>query len=245
MAEVPNLGFKHGNEIILNPMEKPYAIANLPWPDFSDLNIDRYLFDKKPLCFIMTSRGCPHRCTFCSVHQTFGKVFRRRRVEDIASEIKQRYDQGYRVFDFEDDNLTFDRKDFIELMLLINKKIPLENVRFVAMNGISYMNLDHEILRLMTATGFTSLNISLVSANPDTLKKVRRPHTIEKFLEVVYCAHDLGLDTVCYQIVGMPYETLDDMVLTMTFLAKLPALMGVSIFYLSPGCAMAEEFDLT
>ncbi|MBN2062172.1 MAG: B12-binding domain-containing radical SAM protein [Deltaproteobacteria bacterium] len=242
MSEVPNLGFKHEGKIILNPMSNPPDITVLPWPDFSDFPVNRYLFEKKPLCFIMTSRGCPHHCTFCSVHKTFGKVFRRRTTEDIISEIKERYGQGYRVFDFEDDNLTFDRKDFYNLLLRLKTEIPLEDARFVAMNGISYMSLDYELLEMMKSIGFKSLNLSLVSANVETLLKVQRPHTVGKFLEVVRSAHDLGFDTVCYQILGLPSENLDDIIRTMTLLASLPVLIGVSIFYLVPGCAISREF---
>jgi radical SAM superfamily enzyme YgiQ (UPF0313 family) len=240
--EVPNLGFKNDGKIILNPTDKPYDLTDLPWPDFSDFPVNRYLFVKRPLCFIMTSRGCPHHCTFCSVHQTFGTVFRRRTIEDIISEIKERYGQGYRVFDFEDDNLTFDRKDFYSLLLRLKREIPLEGVRFVAMNGISYMSLDRKLLEMMKEVGFKSLNLSLVSSNTDTLSRIHRPYTIEKFLGIVRCAHDLGLNMVCYQILGLPYEDLDDMTRTMSLLATLPVLIGASIFYLIPGCAMSMEF---
>lgn len=240
---VPNLGFKRDAQSVLNPMEKPYDLIDLPWPDFSDFPLNRYLFKKRPLCFVMTSRGCPHQCTFCSVHQTFGKGFRKRTAEDIVSEIKERYLQGYRVFDFEDDNLTFDKKDFKSLLSQLMSAILIKDVRFTAMNGISYMSLDRGILELMRVAGFKSLNLSLVTANADTLAKIRRPHTVEKFLEVVRHAHDLGFDMVAYQILGLPDEALDDMIETMTLLAGLPVLIGVSIFYRVPGCAMTQEYD--
>jgi radical SAM superfamily enzyme YgiQ (UPF0313 family) len=104
------------------------------------------------------------------------------------------------------------------------------------------MSLDREILERMKTVGFKSLNLSLVTANAESLSRVRRPHTIDKFLNIVRHAHELELNMVCYQILGLPYETLEDMITTMRLLATLPVLMGVSIFYLVPGCAMAGEF---
>lgn len=243
---VPNLGFKHHGEPALNPMTENFPVDDLPFADFSDLRPDRYLFEKKPLCFITTSRGCPHQCTFCSVHLTFGEKFRRRSTESVVSEIKRRYTEGYRVFDFEDDNLSFSRQDLKAILDALIAAFAPNDLRLVAMNGISYLSLDREILGLMKKAGFRSLNISLVSANADVLARLKRPHTLNKYLEVVNQAYDLGLDMVSYQILGIPYENLDDMIHTMALMASLPVLIGASIFYLTPGCPIAREFpDMT
>jgi radical SAM superfamily enzyme YgiQ (UPF0313 family) len=242
LAQVPNLGFKRNGERILNPIADNFPLDQLPVADFSDLSPARYLFDRKPLCFITTSRGCPHQCTFCSVHSTFGEKFRRRSPENVLSEIRQRYSEGYRVFDFEDDNLSFSREDLKAILSALIAEFPTNDLRLVAMNGISYLSLDREILELMKKAGFRSLNISLVSANADVLTRLKRPHTLSKYLDVVNQAHGLGFDIVSYQILGIPYETMDDMVDTMSLMASLPVLIGASIFYLTPGCPITAEF---
>jgi len=246
MDDVPNLGFKRNAEIILNPMGNPHDLRDLAWADFSDLPLNRYRLDNRPLCFITTSRGCPHKCTFCSVHLTFGEGFRTRTVEDVIMEIKKRYDDGYRVFDFEDDNLSFNRDYFRELLNRLICLFPEHNIKLVAMNGISYMSLDFEILGLMKRAGFSGLNLSLVSSKAETLKRYRRPHTLDKYIGIIDNARSLGFDIVTYQILGLPGESLDDMIDTMALLAGLPVLIGVSIFYLTPGSPAALEFpDMT
>jgi radical SAM superfamily enzyme YgiQ (UPF0313 family) len=242
MKEVPNLGFKHDLKLILNPMGEAHVLEDLPWADFSDLKTDRYSLDGRPLCFITTSRGCPHECAFCSVHRTFGDKFRTRSLDDITLETSKRYLDGYRVFDFEDDNLSFKRQFFKDLLTRLISLFPSGDIRLTAMNGISYMSLDSELLELMKRAGFTSLNLSLVSSNESTLKKYRRPHTVKKFVEVVDRAHSTGFDVVAYQILGLPLETLKDMIETMALLVRLPVLIGVSIFYLTPGSPIAGEF---
>jgi radical SAM superfamily enzyme YgiQ (UPF0313 family) len=242
LDRVPNIGFKRNGRSVLNPMAENFPLDELPIADFSDLSPDRYLFERKPLCFITTSRGCPHQCTFCSVHLTFGDKFRRRSPENVLSEIRQRHSEGYRVFDFEDDSLSFSRDDLKTLLNALIAEFPVNVPRLVAMNGISYLSLDREILDLMKTAGFRNLNISLVSANADVLARLKRPHTLSKYLDVVKQAHALGFDVVSYQILGLPYETLDDMVGTMALMAILPVLIGASIFYLTPGCPIAQEF---
>jgi len=244
LEQVPNLGFKKKGAPVLNPLETNYALDDLPLADLSDLPVTRYLIDKQPLCFLSTSRGCPHRCTFCSVHLTFGKEFRMRSVPNIISEIRQRYFDGYRVFDFEDDNLSFDKARFKKLLKGLISDSQGKDLRFMAMNGISYLSLDRETLQLMKKARFTHLNLSLVSAEEKVLRRVERPHTIPKYLEVVDQAHSLGFEIVSYQILGLPYETLEEMIGTMALMASLPVLIGASIFYLTPGAPMATQFPV-
>jgi radical SAM superfamily enzyme YgiQ (UPF0313 family) len=240
---VPNLGYKKHGQPVLNPCRENFEIETLPFPDLSDLPQDHYLFEKKPLCFIITSRGCPYRCAFCSVHKTFGHKCRRRSAASILAEIRQRYDEGYRVFDFEDDNLTFDRKEMIELCEELIRTFPQKDIQLLAMNGVCYWTLDSNILKLMRQAGFTHLNLSLVSTNTALLKTVQRPNPLKKYRRVVKKAVALGFKVVAYQILGLPGDTLSSMIKTLCFNAKLPVLLGASPFYLIPRSPIARHFS--
>lgn len=242
LDHVAGLGFKRDGKIILIDPGENYPLEELPHPDISDFARDRYLFEKKPVSFVITSRSCPHRCTFCSVHKTFGFKFRRRRSSDVLSEILNRYESGVRVFDFEDDNLTYYREEMRKLCLELIAAFPQKDVQFVAMNGISYLSLDTELLGLMKEAGFTHLNLALVSSDTAVRETTKRPHTIEKYLEVVAEASRLGFHIVSYQILGLPNETLASMIQTLTFNAQQPVLMGASLFYLTPRSPIARDF---
>jgi radical SAM superfamily enzyme YgiQ (UPF0313 family) len=242
LEAIPNFGFKRQGHAILNDMEENYPLEALPCPDFSDLDKDLYRCRGRRLCFITTSRGCPHRCAFCSVQTTFGQVYRRRSPEKVLAEIRARFGEGYRIFDFEDDHLTFHREDFKRILEAIVHDFPQGDLELLAMNGLSYLSLDANLLTLMARAGFRHLDLSLVSANREVVKALRRPHSLEKFLDVVALAHGLGFRMVSYQILGLPMETAEDMVNTMALLANLPVLIGASVFYLSPGCPLAKTF---
>ena len=243
LDDVPNLGYKAGGRMILNPVAPNYPLDALPLADFSDLRAERYLHEKSPICFVTTSRGCPHQCTFCSVHTTFGTGYRARDPEAVLRELTTRYSEGYRVFDFEDDNLSFDRNRFRALLDGIRETFTGKDVRFFAMNGLSYLSLDRELLGEMRAAGFTELNLSLVSGAASTLSDLNRPHRSVRFLEVIEAAAALGFHIVSYQILGLPMENRDQMVETMALLSRLPVRIGASIFYLTPGSALSVAFQ--
>ncbi len=241
--KAPNLGYKKNGRLILNPRKENFPIEAIPFPDLSDLPQHHYLFEKKPLCFIITSRGCPYRCAFCSVHKTFGHQCRRRSAAHILAEIRERYAQGYRVFDFEDDNLTFDRQEMTAVCEELIRAFPKKDIQLLAMNGVCYWTLDLKILKLMRRAGFTHLNLSLVSTNAALLKKVRRPAFPQKYRRVVKQATALGFKVVAYQILGLPGDTLPSMVQTLLFNARLPVLLGASPFYLIPHSPIAKQFN--
>ncbi|MBI5664971.1 MAG: B12-binding domain-containing radical SAM protein [Nitrospirae bacterium] len=245
VEDVPNLGYKRDNRLHFNPVMENYPIEELTIPDLGGLSEGPYQLAGKPLAFMITSRGCPHRCSFCSVHTTFGNNYRRRPVEDVIEEIKQRHREGRRVIDFEDDNLTFYKDEFKELCRRLIELFPERQMEFVAMNGISYMSLDNELLELMSQAGFTHLNLALVSSDKSVHETTKRPYSLNAYAKVVGKSFQLGLKIVSYQILGLPDESLPGMVRTLAFNSRLPVLLGASPFYLTPKSPIAIGMDLT
>lgn len=245
IERVPNLAYKSRGEIILNPIGDNFPIDELALPDLSDSSVSRYDMTGKPMTFMITSRSCPHMCSFCSVHTTFGTDYRRRSLENVLEEIELRYSQGYRVIDFEDDNLTYYKSTFKELCRRLISRFPNREMEFVAMNGISYLSLDEELLELMFQAGFSHLNLALVSSDKTVRESTKRPHTLEAYLKVVHKGVQLGFKIVSYQILGLPNESLDSMIQTLAFNARLPVLLGASPFYLTPASPMARGLDFT
>jgi len=245
VATVSNLAYKSHGEFVFAPMADNFAIDDLPFPDLSDFSRDAYRLGRRPMTFMITSRSCPHKCSFCSVHTTFGTNYRRRSLENVLEEIELRYRHGYRVIDFEDDNLTYYKQTFKELCRRLIARFPAREMEFVAMNGISYLSLDDELLELMHRAGFSQLNLALVSSDKTVRETTKRPHTLDAYLRVVHKAHALGFKIVSYQILGLPNESLDSMIQTLAFNARLPVLLGASPFYRTPNSPIAHGLMLT
>ena len=244
LEDAPNLGYKQDGKPHFTAMADNDPLDQLPFPDLSDLTPASYTMVGKPLTFMITSRSCPHKCSFCSVHTTFGATYRRRAMDDVLAEIDLRYRQGYRVIDFEDDNLTFYKPQFKELCRQLIARYPSGVMNFVAMNGISYLSLDDELLELMHQAGFTQLNLALVSSDATVRETTKRPHTLDAYLRVVAKAFELGLGVVSYQILGLPNESLASMTQTLAFNARLPVLLGASPFYQTPNSPIARSLAL-
>lgn len=242
LAAIGGLGYKKDGSMHINPVGENYPVESLPIPDLADLPVARYLYQNRPIAFIQSSRGCPHQCSFCSVHQIFGRGHRRRPVETIVAEMELRYQQGYRVFDFEDDNLTLDARGIILLCQEICRRFEGRERTLLAMNGVSYKSLNQEILTAMQQAGFRRLNLALVSSDQEVLEAVGRGYDLEKFHRVIGEADELGFDLEVHLIIGLPNDTLDSMIQSLVVLARLPVLIGVSIFYLTPGTPISESF---
>jgi radical SAM superfamily enzyme YgiQ (UPF0313 family) len=245
IEDVPNLVYRKDREFAFNPLGDNFPIDELPIPDLSDSSPATYALAGKPMTFMITSRSCPHKCSFCSVHTTFGHNYRRRSMESVLEEIELRYHQGYRVIDFEDDNLTYYKSTFKELCRRLIERFPNREMQFVAMNGISYLSLDDELLELMVNAGFSHLNLALVSSDKTVRETTKRPHTLECYLKVVDKAHALGFKIVSYQILGLPNESLDSMIQTLAFNTRLTVLLGASPFYCTPASPIARGLHLT
>ena len=218
---------------------KKGTLLNTSYPKFSGLRQKDYHFQGRPMSFLITSRSCPHQCTFCSIHSVFGYTYRTRSANDILGEIRQRYHQGIRHFDIEDDNFTVNKKAVSNLLdQLISLKLP---ITFSAMNGLSYISLDAPLLEKMRTAGFSSLNLALVSSDKIVQEFSKRPHTVKKFYEITRIAAKLNFRVTAYFILGMPGQTLRDIWNTLKILAESKCLIGASPFYFTPGSPIHKK----
>ncbi len=206
------------------------------------LNLDRYRMKRKRSTMIITSRGCPHGCAYCSTHLVMGTSFRKRSPESILQEMmecRKRY--NIQIFDIEDDNFTFDQERTKRLMSLIIETFAEENLELTAMNGVSFASLDRALLELMKRAGFKTINLSFVSTDPYFKKRIGRPKTTDDFEKVIEDSEQAGLNVIAYAILGMPDQTIEDMVDTLIYLMGKRVLLGPSVYYPTPGTPLFEQ----
>jgi hypothetical protein len=154
-------------------------------------------------------------------------------------ECQEKY--GIRIFDIEDDNFTFDQQRAKQLMNLIIETFGEGKIELSAMNGVSYASMDEELLKLMKRAGFKTINLSYVSTDPSTKEKMRRPKAETEFDEVLEGAERVGLSVIAYAILGMPGQTIEEMVDTLIYLTRNTVLIGPSIYYPTPGTPLFER----
>ena len=234
---IEGIGYRWGGEIQINPLRSYIEnLDSLRFPARDLISLDSYRIHRKRATMIITSRGCPHQCAYCSTPIVMGSIFRSRSPENILDEMKECY-QRYRieVFDIEDDNLTFDLKRAKSLMRLILEHFGEGRLELFAMNGLSYASLDRELLELMKKAGFQTINLSFVSKSQSSKERLNRPKPKEEFEEVLREAERAHLNVVAYAIFGIPGQSLEEMVETLSYLMGKRVLIGPSLYYPTPG----------
>ena len=237
------VGYRLDGVVHIHPVQSFIKdLDSLSPPARELLNLDRYRMKRKRSTMIITSRGCPHGCAYCSTHLVMGASFRKRSPESILQEMMEcRKQYNIKIFDIEDDNFTFDQERAKELMSLIIETFGEGNLEMTAMNGISFASLDRELLALMKKAGFKTINLSFVSTDPYFKKRIGRPKTTDDFEKVMEDTKQTGLNVIAYAILGMPDQTIEDMVDTLIYLMGKRVLLGPSVYYPTPGTPLFEQ----
>ncbi|MFH0919353.1 MAG: cobalamin-dependent protein [Fibrobacterota bacterium] len=199
-----------------------------------------YRYQGKRMAFVLTSRGCPHTCTFCSVHASTPK-FRLIQPAEVLTEIQELVlDYGVRHIDIEDDCFGYDAGHAGEILRgIFSLGVPGLSLSF--MNGLCADVLTPEKLSLLKQAGFSTLNLSLVSSNPALNRRYCRPFNAERFGQTVRDAAALGFAITAYAILGLPGDTVEGMLNTLDTLRCLPVRIGASLFYPVPGTRVFRD----
>jgi radical SAM superfamily enzyme YgiQ (UPF0313 family) len=245
IEKIDGIGYRKDGEIRINPLQNFIQdLDSLPHPARELLDLDRYRLRKKRSTMIITSRGCPHGCAYCSGHLVMGTSFRTRTPEAILKEMMECQKQyGIESFDIEDDNFTFDQERAKRLMNLIIEAFGEGKIELSAMNGISFASLDGELLKLMKRAGFHTINLSYVSTDPSTKERMGRPKTATEFDVILEKAAQFGLHVIAYAILGMPGQTIEEMGDTLIYLMGKKVLIGPSVYYPTPGTPLFERCE--
>lgn len=211
------------------------SLNDFPLPATHLIRQRHYRRGKKGSAVVVASRGCPMHCSYCSMRRSSERTLCRRPLAATLAEIEQAVERDNAGFiDFEDENLTLDRRWFAGLLRGITSRLGNAGLELRAMNGLFPPSLDDDVIGAMAAAGFRTLNLSLGSSSPEQLKRFRRPDVRTTFDAALASAQKYSLKCVGYVIAGAPQQSAADSVADLLFLAERRVLAGVSIFYPAP-----------
>lgn len=205
----------------------------LPMSKYLELATAHASYKNKPFTAMISSRGCPAKCSFCSLANHWGKRQRKRSAKNILDEIELLIkNYGIKEIHFEDDNLTADRKRAFEIFDgMIERNF---NISWVVPSGMAVFSLDEELLTKMKESGCYSVSLAIENANQDILTKLmNKPVNLDKVKPLVKKIRELGMDARGFFILGFPGETKADMERTIQF-AKEIELDWAYFFIFSP-----------
>lgn len=201
---VPGLGYRDkAGTAVCNEPDVIWNLDELPFPDFSFFDSLDYIREKYPL---VTSRGCPYKCSYCAVGKVSGMRWRFRSPVHVVEELSRaRKDYNIRGFEIVDDNFTLDMSRAKEICrLLINKGLSL---KWVCINGIRADRSDDELFKLMRRAGCQEIWFGIESLNSDVFQRVNKGEKIETILQAVALARKNDIAASGFFIVGLPGST--------------------------------------
>jgi len=243
-----------------NPLG-PYPDLNrLPPKDYEIFDLENMLRKKNGWQSILTSRGCPYRCTYCFNHEVVDRYaieagqkphayLRRYDIKRIISEISElKARHPYiQVIIFDDDLFTLNQRyvvDFCKAYVDAGIDIP-----FVLNAHVQAFN--ENIARALADSPCMIVKFGVESGSEELRCKVLdRKMTNEKIIEAFELCHAYGLHTSAFVMFGLPFETRSMMEETIDLIARIkPGRMRWAIFFPFPGtkaytmCTLADLID--
>ena len=184
LDSIKGLSYKAGDEVRHNPDRgRVTDLDSLPFPDLSLIRGN----EKIGICPVITSRGCPYDCSFCSVTGMFGRVCRHRNPESVIEEMRTL--ERKMVF-FYDDNFAADprrTRTLLELMMSAGLTKPWSaQIRADAVH-------DRELIKLFQKSHCWMVYVGFESASEATLKEYNKRETVEEMAEAVRVLHEHGI----------------------------------------------------
>lgn len=212
---------KNSKEIVVNP-EAPLIqdLDELPFPALNLLPMKKYrLLDMDThMTTMITTRGCPMQCSFCSSAAMHGKKIRERSIENIVDEIeylKTNYDIN--TIAFMDDTFTLKKRK----VMAICDEILKRNIEIMWGCTSRVDTLDEKLLKKMKEAGCITIFIGVESADQQQLDNMCKNTTIAKIENAFKIAHKLKIRTIASVALGMPGDTKEIMNKTVKFVHKL------------------------
>lgn len=229
VQDIPGTAWRSSNGILLGPPREPVADLDslAPPTDYFDLHT------------LLTSRGCPMQCTFCSSKMMWGKKVRFHSatyVLDMLETVVNR--QGRRILSIKDDTFTADRSR----ALAICEGIRNRRLEFIWSCDTRADYLDDALLSEMRQSGCIRISMGVESASTVILRNINKRLSLERLFDITQTAKKYGIQTRYYMMAGNRGETLETFHESLDFITRAkPNQFVFSQLHLYPG---TEEFGI-
>jgi magnesium-protoporphyrin IX monomethyl ester (oxidative) cyclase len=254
LEDIEGIAYRQNGQVKQTP-PRPLIkdLDALPYPAYHLVDMEQYLnpvkieyrsFKPRALAMI-TSRGCPYNCCFCSVHLHMGRGFRANSPKYVVDHLQFVVDK-YRVKNvfFEDDNLTFDQKRMEAICdQIVKRKIQFH---WETPNGVRADRLNFELLKKMKKSGCRSVFFGIESGDQSVSDNiVHKDLDLAKVVEVAKMCKQIHLTSAGFYIIGLPGEKKENMRKTVEFglMLKRDYNVGMHLLIATPsfGTKLYEE----
>ncbi|MDI6807399.1 MAG: radical SAM protein [Candidatus Eisenbacteria bacterium] len=243
VKNVLGISYRDGSGIRSNP-PRPLVknTDELPPPDRKLFDQEKFIRTSsqagKRTIWVLSSRGCPYRCTYCASHTVWTRMWRPRSPENVIKEIEELVrDYGIEHVNFSDDTFTVTKERTIEF----SRKLKESGLKITWGCNVHVNTVDRETFVEMATAGCSEIWMGVESGSPEILKELKKGSTIEQIAEAFRASKGLTMKRHAYLMVGAPGESRESIVETKKLLARLePDFAAVTVFTPYPGC---EVYD--
>ncbi len=228
-------------------------LDELPYPDWNLVDMSAYTGargrsrqigepEDHKIATILTTRGCPFKCTFCSGHTVKGRQVRYRSTENITKEVKELYNR-YNVTTFipEDDLFTAKEERVVNLLREL-KALNIPNYEMQFPSGLSVNTLNEQIIDALIEASMKFTNLAIESGSEYVQKYVIKKNcNLKKAPRLVKYLREKGVMVRIYYILGFPSETKEQMRETIEYAKALGA--DWSVFMIATPLIGTEMYD--
>jgi anaerobic magnesium-protoporphyrin IX monomethyl ester cyclase len=211
---VPGIAFADGGKIVkTSPRQLIENLDQLPLPARELLPMARYRALGTP-CTVITSRGCPYSCIFCSGHRMFGPRVRFRSPGPVVDEIERlQRDFGLAKINIVDDTFTLNHNHTRAVCQeILRRNLKLKWSVFARVDRIS-----EDLAQLMNRAGCEWILFGVESADEGILRTIRKGTTPEDVRRGVRIAAEAGINVFNSFILGLPGESSETARKTLAF----------------------------
>lgn len=242
-AGVNGLILKDGRHLRETPAAGQLDVETLPFPARHLIDLRRYRasMDGRPITPVVTSRGCPGACHFCSSSSFFGRGWRYRSAESVLAELDEVYNRyGFRAVCFMDDNFTLAPPRVEQIADgIIARGYDLKWWNFSRVDTIVK---NPGMVARMAAAGSTTVYLGIESGNEETLNSLGKNTKAADVTRAVALLRDNGIESYGSYIIGNLNETAADVEKTIAMAVRLNTnIAQFSILTPYPGTKLYEQ----
>jgi len=240
--KIEGLAFQTSNGKIIrtSPRSLIADLDSLPFPDRESLyKLETYRPDD--LSMIMTSRGCPYNCTFCS--SIWERRVRSRSISNIIQEIEYLIDRfNTKNIYFKDDTFTINKKRVLEFCEAIKQKNIQVNWECLTRIELT----DEKLILKMQEAGMVYLKIGIETGSQRLLKATNKNITIDQIKKGADILNKIGQKWSAFFMIGYPDETEEEIYMTWKLIEEInPTYISMSIMVPYPGCEYYYQLEKT
>ncbi|NQT22321.1 MAG: radical SAM protein [Candidatus Omnitrophica bacterium] len=218
---IKGLLYKEGASIAYNG-DRPFTenLDSIPFPTYEEFELNKYMLKEIDL---VTSRGCPYGCIYCTVRLASGTNVRMRSASYVADEIEYWHRRGYRNLEIADDNFSFDKDRVHRICEEISKR-RLSGLNLRCGNGLRADKVDYDLFKHMKEVGFCHVAFGVESGSATVLKAMKKGESLEILKKAIKTACELDFDVTLFFIIGLPGETESTLQETFRLASKYPVM---------------------